>query len=120
LISESENEVDSGIPFIKDLPLIGHAARNKTSTTSRSELMIFIQPVVVDDNQEAVTISYDEDVRSDVGEAAAEVFPEPGTPTILHRAEVVRDAEAEDSPLEKLGQRLFGKKRPPRQPAPAE
>ena len=120
LISESENEVDSGIPFIKDLPLIGHAARNKTSTKSRSELMIFIQPVVVDDNQEAVTVSYDEDVRSDVGEAAAEVFPEPGTPTIRHRAEVVRDAEAEDSPLKKFGQRLFGKKPSPRQPALAE
>ncbi|MCG8602084.1 MAG: hypothetical protein MI807_18215 [Verrucomicrobiales bacterium] len=119
LISESENETDAGIPLLKDLPLIGNAAKNQTSTKSRSELMIFIQPVVVDGNQEAVQSSYDEDVRSEVGETAAEVFPEPGTPTIRHRAEVVRDAEADSRPLKKLGQKLFGKKRPPRMPQPA-
>ena len=118
LISESQNDSDSGIPILKDLPVIGAAAKTTNKTSTRSELMIFIQPVVVHDNQEAVTSSYDEDVRSDIGETAAEVFPEPGVPTIQHRAEVVEEIEVEDKPLKRLGQKIFGKKKAPREPLP--
>lgn len=111
LISESQNDVDSGIPILKDLPVIGAATRTSTKTNSRSELMIFIQPVVVHDNQSAVTTSYDEDVRSEIGETAAEVFPEPGAPTVIHRAEVVNPApDPEDKPLRRIGNWLFGPK----------
>lgn len=118
LISESQNEEDSGIPILKDLPFIGNAAKTTTKSTTRSELMIFIQPVVVHDNRQAVTTSYDEDVRSEIGETAAEVFPEPGVPTIQHRAEVVEEVEMEDQPLKRLGQKLFGKKNQGREPLP--
>ncbi|MDF1823070.1 MAG: hypothetical protein P1U68_00420 [Verrucomicrobiales bacterium] len=118
LISESQNEQDSGIPILKDLPFIGAAAKNTKKSTTRSELMIFIQPVVVHDNQQAVTTSYDEDVRSEIGETAAEVFPEPGVPTIQHRAEMVEEVEMEDQPLKRLGQKLFGKQNKERQPLP--
>ena len=110
LISESQNDTDSGIPILKDLPIVGSAAKTTNKSSTRSELMIFIQPVVVHDNQEAVTSSYDEDVRSEIGETAAEVFPEPGTPTIEHRAEVVEEVETDDRPLKRLGQKIFGKK----------
>lgn len=118
LISESQNKSDAGIPILKDLPFIGHAAKTTNKSTTRTELMIFIQPVVVHDNQQAVTSSYDEDVRSEIGETAAQVFPEPGVPTIQHRAEVVEDIEMEAQPLKKLGQRLFGKKNQEREPLP--
>ncbi|MEM9016881.1 MAG: type II and III secretion system protein, partial [Verrucomicrobiota bacterium] len=118
LISESENRVDSGIPIIKDIPIVGNAAKNQTVGTTRSELMIFIQPVVVHDNQEAVTTSYDEDVRSEIGEDAVRSFPEPGVPTIQHRAEVVEEAELMDQPFKRLGQKLFGKKKKDREPLP--
>lgn len=118
LISESETDNDAGIPILKDLPILGHAAKNTQLGKTRSELMIFIQPVVVHDNQEAVEISYDEDVRSDVGEDAVRAFPEPGVPTIQHRAEVVEEAEMEEQPIKRLGQRLFGKKKKDREPLP--
>lgn len=118
LISENNREGEDGIPFLKDLPLIGPAARNTNKRKSRSELMIFIQPVVVHSNQEAVTSSYDEDVRSAVGEDAVEAFPEPGVPTIEHRAEVIEEVEMEDQPLRRLGQKLFGKKKTMREPLP--
>lgn len=120
LISESDQLADAGIPLLKDIPLFGHAAKNTDRSVSRSELMIFIQPVVVHDNQEAVWASYDEDVRSDVGEDAANSFPEPGVPTIQQRAEVVEEAVMEDQPLKRLGQKLFGKKKQPREPLPLE
>ncbi len=120
LISESVQNREEGIPFFKDLPLIGAAARNTDKGTTRSELMIFIQPVVVRTNQEAVTNSFDEDVRTEVGEDAVQAFPEPGVPTVQHRAEVIEEVEMKDQPLQKLGQKLFGKKKPKRESLPLE
>jgi len=110
LISETDGTEDAGIPILKDLPLVGNAAKTTRKNKERSELMIFIQPVVVHDDGEAVTSSYDEDVRSEVGEAAAETFPEPGAPTIRHRARVVEEVEEAERPLKRLGRRLFGGK----------
>ncbi len=118
LISESKDTRDAGIPLLKDLPIIGHAAKHTNSSKTRSELMIFIQPVVVRGDQDAVFSSYDEDVRGEIGREAAQTFPEPGNPTILHRAEVVREVEVEKNPMKRLGQKIFGKRKPPRQPLP--
>ncbi len=118
LISESKEKTDAEIPFLKNIPILGHAAKSTNVNKERSELMIFIQPVVVHGNNEAVASSYDEDVRSEIGETAAESFPEPGAPTIQHRAEVVREAEVETQPLKKLGQKIFGKQKLPREPLP--
>jgi len=118
LISESKDEEDKGIPFLKDIPIIGYAAKTTSVGKTRSELMIFIQPIVVRGDKEATIASYDEDVRSEVGEDAAASFPEPGNPTIMHRAEEIRDVEVEENPFKKLGQRLFGKQKIPREPLP--
>ena len=118
LISESKDEKDAGIPFFKNIPILGNAAKSTNINKTRSELMIFIQPVVVRGDQEATISSYDEDVRTEVGEIAAETFPEPGVPTIQHRAEVVREVEVESQPLKKLGQKIFGKQNIPREPLP--
>ncbi len=118
LISESKNSANAGIPLLKDIPIVGHAARNTNVSKTRSELMIFIQPVVVRNDQEATFVSYDEDVRSDIGREAAATFPEPGNPTIMHRAEEIRDVETDQSPLKRLGRKLFGKQKIPREPLP--
>lgn len=118
LISESITDDDSGVPVLKKIPVIGNAVKTTAKNKSRSELMIFIQPVVVRSDQEAVVASYDEDVRSEVGEDTAEAFPEPGGPTIRHRTEMIREEEVEEKPIRKFGQRIFGKKRAERQPIP--
>ncbi len=118
LISESKDVEDAGIPFLKDLPIVGYAAKNTAVSKQRSELMIFIQPIVVRNDQDAAFASYDEDVRGEIGEDAAATFPEPGNPTIMHRAEEVRDAETDESPWKRLGRKLFGKQKLPREPLP--
>ena len=118
LISESKDVQDQGIPFLKEIPVIGYAAKNSNVSKTRSELMIFIQPIVVRNDEEATFTSYDEDVRSEIGEDAAATFPEPGNPTIMHRAEEVSDVEAGENPLKRLGQKLFGKQKVPREPLP--
>jgi len=118
LISENNSVSEEGIPILKDIPLVGAAARNTRRGNTRSELMIFIQPVVVMDDQQAVFTSYDEDVRTSIGQEAAEVFPEPGLPTLQQRDRIVDEHRLEDQPLRRLGQRLFGKRHPERVPLP--
>jgi hypothetical protein len=36
----------------------------------------------------------------------------------MHRAEEVRDAETDESPWKRLGRKLFGKQKVPREPLP--
>ncbi|MDF1815428.1 MAG: secretin N-terminal domain-containing protein [Verrucomicrobiales bacterium] len=121
LISESDSKDEDGIPVLSRIPVIGHAAKNSRKLKTRSELMIFIQPVVVHCDEEAVNMSYDEDVRSRVGQEAVQVFPEPGVPTVQQREAVIEEQVMESRPFQKLGQKIFGKKKKPiRQPLPIQ
>jgi general secretion pathway protein D len=76
LITENEEKITSGIPLISRIPVLGHAFKSTTSRKARKELIIFIQPVVVEDNPEALAASFTEDARTEVGADAAAVFPE--------------------------------------------
>lgn len=76
LISENEEKSNSGIPVLSRIPVLGHAFKSQRTTKTRSELIIFIQPVVVEDNREIDLTSRREDIRSEVGADAAEVFPQ--------------------------------------------
>ncbi len=89
LITESEDKTDDGIPLVSKIPLIGHAFKSSKSNKSRKELIVFIQPTVVENNRELGLASYSEDLRTDVGEEAAAVFPE--------AEEVVRKHETKES-----------------------
>ena len=115
LITESNDEKEEGFPFVKNIPILGRAVKSTQDTVERKELMIFIQPVVVENDDETMTASHDEDVRTKIGEDAARVYPTPGTPTRQFEAEQIRAGEEEEKKgfFGKLGRKLFGKKRPP-------
>ena len=81
LITESDNKTVEGLPFINRVPILGNAFKNTDRDINRSELLIFIQPVVVLGDDELISASMDEDYRTKVGADAAEVFPNPGMPT---------------------------------------
>jgi general secretion pathway protein D len=76
LITENEEKTTSGIPIISRIPVLGHAFKSTKNVKSRKELLIFIQPVVVDDPEDAHITSEAEDSRTIIGEDAAKVFPE--------------------------------------------
>ncbi len=84
LITEQDDKTVEGIPLLKDVPVVGNAFRRTSRTVSRSELLIFIQPVVVRENHEMQDASFDEDVRTEIGADAAEIFPTSGIPTQQH------------------------------------
>jgi general secretion pathway protein D len=57
LISTTSSEDESGIPFLKDLPIIGQLFRVNGTSTTRTELIIMIVPYVIDNDEEAVAIA---------------------------------------------------------------
>ncbi|MCB1229281.1 MAG: hypothetical protein KDN19_03390 [Verrucomicrobiae bacterium] len=112
LISETDDKSDAGVPFLKNIPLVGNAVKNTAKSKTRSELMIFLQPIVVREDEDAFTASYDEDVRSHIGEDAARAFPEPGVPTMQYEADEQEQAERIEKRgfLGRIGRGIFGEK----------
>ncbi len=48
LITESFNTGDSGVPFLKDIPILGNFFKNGANHASRTELIILLTPYIVD------------------------------------------------------------------------
>jgi len=47
IISSDSNHTDSGIPYLKDIPLVGKLFRSKSTKESQKELLIFITPTIM-------------------------------------------------------------------------
>lgn len=76
LISDEKKKDTSGLPFISRVPVLGNLFKDHSNSNTRKELIIFIQPVVVNDDKDLRIASYNEDVRSQVGADAARQFPQ--------------------------------------------
>ena len=76
LITENEEKTTTGIPYISRIPYLGVAFKSTKTNKSRKELLIFIQPVVVESSDEAFAASMNEDSRTEIGGDAAQVFPD--------------------------------------------
>jgi general secretion pathway protein D len=57
LISDSEKAGDSGVPLLKDLPLLGQLFGSNNTSNSRQELVILITPYTVLDDNDAHSIT---------------------------------------------------------------
>ncbi len=77
LITENDEKTTSGVPVLSRIPLLGNAFKSTKSKKSRKELIIFIQPMVVEDPEAAAEASLSEDLRTEIGADAVEIFPEP-------------------------------------------
>lgn len=66
LVSDEEVRDTSGIPLLSRIPGLGYLFRTTENRTRRQELLIFIQPFVVDEIQAAQTISDSERHRTDL------------------------------------------------------
>ncbi len=47
---ENTSESDSGVPWVKDVPIVGQLFKSKKNSNTRSELLIFITPRILQDN----------------------------------------------------------------------
>jgi general secretion pathway protein D len=53
LIGTSEEDVERGIPFLKDIPVLGWLFKSKSIVRNRTELAIFVTPYVVRSDADA-------------------------------------------------------------------
>lgn len=58
LMSNANNENINKVPILGDLPIIGPLFRQKTQNVSKKNLMVFIKPVILHNNEESMTISH--------------------------------------------------------------
>lgn len=59
LITDSSSRGNSGIPWLKNIPILGILAGNQTNNHQRTELLILITPHVIHDQHDAVSLMED-------------------------------------------------------------
>jgi general secretion pathway protein D len=66
LISNNYSKNNSGVPFFKDIPLIGSAFQNNAVNGERTELLILITPYIIrgDDDMEEFVENYSRDMNA--------------------------------------------------------
>jgi len=75
LMSDDISEDESGVPFLADVPVLGHMFRSVREAHKRTNLLIFITPRIIQDQFDArdVTIDQRDEVSADI--AARNVYP---------------------------------------------
>jgi general secretion pathway protein D len=56
LIADTQDRVETGVPVLKDIPLLGLVFKSTTNRNSRSELAIFVTPKVVYSDEDAARL----------------------------------------------------------------
>lgn len=66
LISNSNNENVNKVPILSDIPIIGKAFQQKTTSQRKKNLMVFIKPIIMHANNEGLIITQEKyaDMRS--------------------------------------------------------
>lgn len=57
LITDEEREIQRKVPLLGDIPLLGHLFRSTSISREKRNLMIFMQPRIIYDRNEAVALS---------------------------------------------------------------
>lgn len=95
LIVERMETGDAGVPFLMRIPVLGYLFKQTSRKVSRQELLVLIQPTVVEDDAELAQASWQERYRSKVGdEAYAEAAPPAfaNTPVVFDAQELAPDS----------------------------
>ena len=74
LISQNNSRTETGVPFLKDIPIAGQLFRTNTDNNRKTELLILITPYIVADDHDATEIT--DAFRNQLGEWARPKLPE--------------------------------------------
>ena len=73
LVTQQDTKNVAGVPFLSTIPLMGNLFKSTSDTTNRQELVVMIQPTIVQDNKELGEASKTE--RDLTGFSAKELQP---------------------------------------------
>ncbi len=105
LIVGREGQEDAGIPILSSIPLVGRLFSSKKNTEDRTELMVFIQPTVINSDESLQKVQDDMNNRYDVSDSA-NGFATDGSP--LFGGELPVDPQEEAKPETKAPSILKG------------
>jgi Flp pilus assembly secretin CpaC len=93
LIADSNERDTSGLPWISDIPVLGYLFKDTKKTKTRTELIIMIQPSVVETEGDQVVVNEAEKRRTILGQEAEEsadgsTFVPPVTGVVTRTREV--------------------------------
>ena len=72
-IRDAKTDTESGVPFLKDIPVLGSLFKNKSATSKRSELLVLIRPTILKTPEDAALMVSQERMRlPGIREAEAE------------------------------------------------
>jgi type II secretory pathway component GspD/PulD (secretin) len=72
LISDNETRTTAGVPWLSDIPLLGYHFKDTNKSKERDELIIMIQPTVVETDADQVASNETEKQRTILGREALE------------------------------------------------
>jgi general secretion pathway protein D len=85
LIQDKVTKDNNGVPYLMDIPYLGNLFKYQTNDRERDELLVFIQPTVVNDDTQTLHVSLKEERRTKIGADAYKLaHPDDGpqaTPT---------------------------------------
>jgi general secretion pathway protein D len=70
LMQDSKTTTDSQIPLLGDIPWLGNLFKHKQTYTTKTELMIFVTPWVINTPEDLATMSIDETRRAELAREA--------------------------------------------------
>jgi len=97
LISDSTERDMSGLPFLSDIPLLGYLFSDTKKNKNRTELIIMIQPTVVDTEADQVVVNETEKARTILGKEAEESGAPPAPPVaeVVTQTQLTREQAAD-------------------------
>ena len=87
LVQDKTTKGNTGIPFLKDIPILGNLFKSQSSSTTRTELLVIIVPYIIESDRQAKAVT-EAVIRSmpamqpaDVAPQAPPMPPVPAKPT---------------------------------------
>ena len=81
LISKRKEISGRGVPFLKDIPLLGRAFKTNVESETRTELVMLITPYIMNDDNDARAVT--DAIRKQLGPWAQEQLPATATPAAV-------------------------------------
>ncbi|MEZ4754736.1 MAG: type II secretion system secretin GspD [Bdellovibrionota bacterium] len=94
LISDNVQASSSGVPFLKDIPVLGHLFRSQSDSITRTNLLIFITPRIVRDQFDARDITRNNRDKLQTEMLNNEIYPY--RPEVLENPEIDEVIELSD------------------------
>jgi general secretion pathway protein D len=105
-ISDSRSTSDSGVPYLKDIPLLGNLFKSSSINNQRTELIMLMRPTVLPTPELAAVVASEERNKlSGVKQAELEIRTDEAQRNARIEAEMAREAAKEAEAAKKEARR---------------